>query len=79
MEWSTILGLAARHVLTSIGGYLAGMGLLGADPAAVQNFVGAGMVIVGVGWSAWMKWGHVMIEERLAKAKDIHPDAIKAP
>lgn len=78
-SWISIAGLAVRHGLTTIGGYLAGKGLLGTDPTAVENFVGAGMIVAGVAWSAWQKWGKVMITKETAKAKAIPPSAVSAP
>lgn len=79
MEWTTIGGMAARHMLTVAAGALATHGLIGADPSASEAFVSAGMLFVGIGWSAWQKWGRVLVDERLAKQKGLHPDAIKAP
>lgn len=71
MEWSTIFGLAARRVLTGFGGYLGLKGLLGTDPAAIQNFVGAGMVFVDVCWSAWTKYGKVLVDAEVARLKGV--------
>lgn len=76
MDWSTILGLLVRHTLTSVAGYLVAHGLLAADPSATEAFVGACMFIGGVGWSAWQKYGRVLVDEGLAKARGLHPHAI---
>ena len=66
MDWQTIAGLIARHILTTAGGALATSGLIDKD-AGVQAFVGAGMVLFGIGWSAWQKWGKVLVDAKLAQ------------
>lgn len=67
MEASTIAGLLARHVLTSIAGWLVGHNLLAADPSATQGFIGAGLLILGIGWSAYQKYGKALVDAALAK------------
>lgn len=79
MDWTTIGGMAARHMLTMVAGMLATHGLIAADPSATEAFVAAGMVLVGVGWSAWQKYGQVLVDKRKAELSNLHPDAIKAP
>ena len=54
MDWTTIAGLAARHMLTGAGTWLIAHGLL--DAGAQDNFVGGGMILVGVLWSVIQKW-----------------------
>lgn len=48
-----LIGSAVRHGLTTIGGYLVASGHLQASD--VQLLVGAGVAIVGVGFSVWEK------------------------
>lgn len=67
MEWSTIAGLLARHALTSIAGWLAAHGLMAADPSATEAFIGAGMLILGIGWSAYVKYGKALVDAAFAK------------
>lgn len=55
VDLSTIIQLIVRHVLTSVGLWLAGHGYL--DSSAVQGFVGAGMMIGGILWSIGQKDG----------------------
>jgi opacity protein-like surface antigen len=71
MDKTTILGLLARHFLTAAAGWLAAHGLLGPDPSATEAFVGAGMLVAGVGWSAYQKYGKVAISEALARRHGI--------
>lgn len=73
MEWSTVGGMIARHALTSAAGVLATHGLIATDPSATEAFVGAGMLFVGIAWSAWQKYGRVMVDAQLAKSKGVHP------
>jgi len=54
MDWTTILGLAARHMLTAAGTWLVAHGLLPTESA--DQFVGGGMIFVGVVWSLIQKW-----------------------
>ena len=42
-----------RHLFTTFGGYLAGLGYLSADE--VQVFGGAVAVLIGLGWSIYNK------------------------
>lgn len=79
MDWSTIGALIARHALSAAAGTLATHGLIGSDPSATEAFVGAGMLLVGVGWSAWQKYGQVLVDKRKAELSNLHPDTLKAP
>lgn len=54
MDWTTIGGLAARHLLTAAGTWLITRGFLPAESA--DQFVGGGMILVGVLWSIIQKW-----------------------
>jgi len=67
METQTILALIARHGLTTAGGFLAAHGYLGSS--TTEQFVSAGMVFAGVGWSWWQKYGHAAVVAELAKLK----------
>jgi hypothetical protein len=60
MDWTTLASLIARHGLTTLGGYLTAYGLL-PDGTSVDQFVGPGMVLVGVAWSWWQKTGHASV------------------
>lgn len=62
-DQETILGLV-RHALTAAGGALVTDGIIsGSD---LQNGVGALVVLIGIGWSAWNKSQH---KAALAAAK----------
>lgn len=76
MDTQTILGLIARHALTTIAGFLAAHGYLGSS--TTEQFVGAGMLILGVGWSWWQKSGQAAVAARLDKLKS-HVNAIPNP
>lgn len=43
--------LGARHLLTYIGGFLVGNGII--DGTESSNMIGAVMVLIGVAWSAY--------------------------
>lgn len=60
-----LLGLAARHALTTIGGMLAAGGYL--QSSGISDFVGAGMVFAGIGWSWWDKKGRNQVAALLKK------------
>jgi hypothetical protein len=60
-----ILGLAARHALTAIGGYLVSSGYL--QSSDTNAFIGAGMVLAGIVWSWWQKRGQAKVAELLKK------------
>lgn len=62
-----ILAGIARHVLTSIGGSLAAAGYIKGD-AGVQEFVGAGLVLLGIAWSWWQKRGQAQVLAAVTKA-----------
>jgi hypothetical protein len=65
MDLTTMGGLVARHALTTFGGYLAAHGYLASG--GTNEFVGAGMVVIGVAWSWWQKQGQAAIEAELAR------------
>jgi len=73
MDSTTILGLIARHGLTSAAGFLAAHGLIGPDPSATEAFVSAGLLFLGIAWSWWQKSGKVLVDAQLAKSKGVHP------
>ena len=54
MDMKTILGLIVRHGLTTLGGVLVAHGYIGGN--GIEQFVSAGMVLAGVGWSIWDKY-----------------------
>ena len=67
-EQFTAIGAGiVRHALTTVGGGLAASGIIHGD-AGVQSFVGASMVIVGVAWSWWQKYGQA---KALAEVKKL--------
>jgi hypothetical protein len=66
MDWQTI-GLAARHALTTVGGWLAAHGYLASD--GITGFVGAGMVLAGIAASWWQKRGQAATVAELARLK----------
>jgi hypothetical protein len=59
------LASMARHGLTAAGAYL---GFTGTEEA---QFVGAGMVLAGLGWSWWQKEGQRKVVAILAKMKPV--------
>lgn len=79
MEWSTIGGLIARQGLSAAAGWLMSHGILAADGSGTEAFVGAGMALVAVGWSAWQKYGKVLVDKRKAEVSNLHPNTITAP
>jgi opacity protein-like surface antigen len=64
MELTTILGLLVRHGLTTGAGALVAHGLLA--QGQTEPFVGAAMLVLGVAWSAWQKYGHAKVAAKLA-------------
>jgi len=72
MDMSTLLGLIVRHGLTTVGGYLAGKGLLSGGESGITDFVGAGMVIFGIAWSAYQKYGVAFVNAELARSRGLH-------
>lgn len=72
MDWDTIVGLVVRHLLTTAGGSLVSWGLLDKD-SGITTFVGAGMVLFGIAWSAWQKYGRVLVSAKLAYLHGLHP------
>jgi len=71
MDYSVILGIIGRHFLTGAAGWLVSHGLLSADPSATEAFTGAVLLIAGVGWSFWQKYGKVAIDAAIAKKHGI--------
>ena len=71
----TLLALAARRGFTIIGTYLISKGVLQSNDLA--SWVGACMVLAEVGYEAWNRYGTVLVNSVLAKAKGIHPDQTK--
>jgi hypothetical protein len=69
VDLSTIFQLIVRHVLTSAGFWLAGHGYL--DSSAVQGFVGAGLILWGIGWSVLQKNGVVFLAAEKARLEKI--------
>ncbi len=67
MDLQTILGLIARHALTTIAGTLVAHGYLASS--GTEQFIGAGMVFLGIAWSWWQKVGQKEAMELLARAK----------
>ena len=67
VDLQTLLGLFVRHGLTTLGGILAAHGYLGSS--TTEQFVAAGMVIVGVAWSWWQKRGQGLVAAELEKLK----------
>lgn len=72
------LASMARHAITSAGVY---MGFTGTEQT---QFVGAAMVLAGLGWSWWQKRGQAQFIALLAKMKPVASpgastaDAVKA-
>lgn len=60
-----LLASVARHAITAAGVYL---GFTGTEQA---QFVGAGMVLAGLGWSWWQKEGQRKVVAILAKMKPV--------
>jgi hypothetical protein len=67
MDLTTIGGLVARHSLTWLAGMLMMHGYLASG--GTNEFVGAGMVFVGVAWSWWQKRGQAFVTARFAELR----------
>jgi hypothetical protein len=68
---TTVLTLLARHLLTTAGGVLVAHGYL--QSSGMSDFIGGGMVLLGVAWSWWQKQGQAetaALLRNLTKAKD---------
>ncbi len=65
MDVQTVLGLIARHALTTLAGVLVAHGYLGSS--GTEQFIGAGMMLAGVGWSWWQKSGQAQVADLLKK------------
>jgi hypothetical protein len=62
---NSILAAIARHGLTALGGVLVTDGVM--QQGDVTGFVGAGMVLLGIGWSWWQKRGQAQVADGLKK------------
>jgi hypothetical protein len=60
-----ILAGIARHFLTTAGGFLVAHGYLASSETA--DFIGGGMVLLGVAWSWWQKTGQAQVADLLKK------------
>lgn len=69
MDSKMALGLIARHGLTTLAGVLAANGYLGGSNK--EQFVGAGMLLLGVGWSWYQKTGKVLVDKELARMRGV--------
>ena len=58
-QLKSVLAGVVRHGLTTAGGYLVASG--GIQSSQVSDFVGAGMVLVGIAWSWYQKKGQADI------------------
>lgn len=65
-EIKMFLGVAARHGLTTLGGVLVHQGLLAGN--SQQTFVASGMVLAGILWSLWQKYGMILVNKKLGWA-----------
>jgi hypothetical protein len=65
VEMPTLLGLGARHALTTIGGALVTGGYL--QSSELSDFIGAGMIFAGIAWSWWQKRGAQDVANLLKK------------
>lgn len=72
ISWQTILSLAARHALTTFGGWMIAHGYL--QSSGLDGFVGAGMVVAGVAWSWWQKSGQAFA---LNEARRYYDDIVE--
>jgi hypothetical protein len=63
--WTPILAGIARHALTTAGGALVTDGVI--QSSQTNDFVGAGMVMLGIGWSWWNKSGHAQVAAALKR------------
>lgn len=68
-----LLESAARSALTGAGGWLASVGIM--QRGDVQTFVGAGMLIAGVVWSLWQKFGQHAVAAALKHVTGKHTTA----
>jgi hypothetical protein len=68
MDWTTIAGLIARHMMTTLAGALVTLGLLQASDQ--NNFVSiaSGIVVgaLGLAWSWWQKRGQQAMEGEIS-------------
>jgi hypothetical protein len=67
MDYGTILGLVARHALTTLAGWLVSQGIIQSN--GTQGFVGACMLVLGVVWSWYQKYGQAAIAAELDRLK----------
>ena len=71
-----LLGLIARHALTTAAGILASHGYL--QSSGTEQFVGAGLLFLGVAWSWWQKSGQAAVLTHLAKLRSVASSATLA-
>src|SRR5262249_29833108 len=62
-------GLIARHLLTKLAGVLVAHGVM--TSTATEQFIGAGLFMLGIAWSAYQKYGKVLIDAALARKHGI--------
>ena len=69
MDWQTIAGLIARHVMTSLAGALVTLGLLQASDQNNFISIASGIVVglLGLAWSWWQKAGAAKLKSELAQ------------
>lgn len=63
--FTPILAGIARHALTTAGGALVTDGVI--QSSDVSGFVGAGMVLLGIGWSWWNKRGQALMADQIKR------------
>ena len=68
MDWQTIAGLIARHVMTSLAGALVTLGLLQASDRNNFISIASGILVglLGLAWSWWQKAGAAKLKAELA-------------
>ena len=68
MDWQTIAGLIARHIMTSLAGALVTLGLLQASDQNNFISIGSGIMVgvLGLAWSWWQKAGYAKLKVDLA-------------
>jgi len=68
MDWQTIAGLIARHVMTLLAGALVTLGLLQASDQNNFISIASGILVglLGLAWSWWQKVGAARLKAELA-------------
>lgn len=69
MDPKMAAGLLARHLLTSAAGVLAAHGYINSN--GKEQFIGAGMVLLGVAWSWYQKTGRVLVDAEIARMRGL--------